>query len=377
MILPGATLGLLGGGQLGRMFTVAARTMGYRVMVLDPDAQSPAGALADQHVCADYLDPKALQRLAADCAAITTEFENPPAESLRWLETHRPVRPSAHSVAIAQDRISEKTFLAEHGFAVAPFAVVRKMDDLDAACAAFPFPGLLKVSRLGYDGKGQARVESPAQARAQFAAWQYVPCVLEQQLDLTLELSVVLARTAAGSIAAFPVAENRHRNGILDVSIAPARVDPTLAGRAQEIASEVADRLDYCGVLAVEFFVLGEDRLVINELAPRPHNSGHYTLDACLTSQFEQQTRALCGLALGDPGLTRPAVMVNLLGEVWNKGAPDWGTLLRHPNVKLHLYGKREPRAGRKMGHFTVLAERIDQALDLALDLRRALVEPS
>jgi 5-(carboxyamino)imidazole ribonucleotide synthase len=372
MILPGATLGLVGGGQLGRMFTMAARTLDYRVMVLDPDPLSPAADIANEHLCADYHDAKALARLAAECPAITTEFENPPAESLRWLEAHCLVRPSGESVAIAQDRIREKTFLAHHGFPVGPFAVIRGLDDLSSAAAKLNLPAILKVSRFGYDGKGQARVHTMEEAHNRFREWKQAACVLEEALPLELEISVVLTRGADSESVCFPVAENEHRNGILALSIVPARVDRALALQAQEMAADIAEKLDYCGVLAVEFF-LASGRLLVNEIAPRPHNSGHYTLDACLTSQFEQQVRALCALPLGDARLVNPAVMVNLLGDIWARGAPDWSKVLRHSNVKLHLYGKREARPGRKMGHYTVIADSTDEALALALRIARTL----
>jgi 5-(carboxyamino)imidazole ribonucleotide synthase len=373
MILPGATLGLLGGGQLGRMFTVAARTMGYRVMVLDPDLLSPAAEMANEHLCADYGDERALARLAAQCAAVTTEFENPPAASLEELSRHCLVRPSAHCVAIAQDRAKEKSFLAGAGFAVAPYAAIECVADLQAAFAEVGFPAVLKVSRLGYDGKGQVRVETQQQAREAFESLQGAPCVMEQFLTLKLEVSVILARSANGQTACFSVAENRHSNGILDLSIVPARISADLAGRAQEIAIGIGAALGYCGVLAVEFFVLDDDTLVVNEIAPRPHNSGHFTLDACITSQFEQQVRTLCGLPLGNPKQHTAAVMVNLLGDVWNESSPHWEAILGQPDVKLHLYGKREPRPGRKMGHFTVYADALQDALDSALAIRAAL----
>jgi 5-(carboxyamino)imidazole ribonucleotide synthase len=373
MILPGNTLGLLGGGQLGRMFTMAARTLDYRVMVLDPDPLSPAADIANEHLCADYHDADALVRLAAECRAVTTEFENPPAESLRWLALQCLVRPSGESVAIAQDRIREKTFLAQNGFPVGPFAAVRDGGEIDAALTRVKLPALLKISRFGYDGKGQAHVASAAQARSRFVAWQEAPCVLEELLALKLEISVVLGRAADGETACFAVAENEHRNGILDVSIVPARVNAALAQRAQQLAVSVAEKLDYCGVLAVEFFVLESGELLINEIAPRPHNSGHYTLDACLTSQFEQQVRTLCGLPLGDPRLVSPVVMVNLLGDIWANGAPGWEQVLSHHNVKLHLYGKRQARPGRKMGHYTVLGDSVEAALATALEIKQAL----
>jgi 5-(carboxyamino)imidazole ribonucleotide synthase len=372
MIAPGATLGLLGGGQLGRMFTMAAQSMGYRVAVLDPGCDSPAGGIADHHVCAEYLDRQGLTELARVCAAATTEFENVPADSLRFLADHCTVSPAAESVAVAQDRIHEKQFLSGQGFATVPFRVVRSAADLDAAPAGL-FPGILKVSRFGYDGKGQHRVADPAGARAAFARMGAEACVLERQVPLACEVSVVVARGADGTEAAFPTAENRHRHGILDVSIVPAPVLPEVDRRARETTLAVARALDYRGVLCVEMFVLPDGQLLVNEIAPRPHNSGHYTIDACVTSQFEQQVRVLCGLPLGDTGLLRPAVMVNLLGDLWARGEPDWRLALDCPRAKLHLYGKREARPGRKMGHVTVLAASVEQALEDALAIRTRL----
>ena len=371
-ILPGATLGILGGGQLGRMFTIAARTMGYKVMVLDPDFASPAGQMADVHLQADYTDHGALKQLGAACAAITTEFENVPAASLIELANHCRVSPGAESVAIAQDRSHEKSWLREHGFATAPFALVDSEAGLDAALAATGAPALLKVSRFGYDGKGQARVGTLEEARAAYREFGGQPCVLEGFVQLELEISVVLARSDAGECALFPVAENRHDNGILDVSIIPARVPDTLARQAREMARAVADKLGYVGVMAVEFFVAG-GQLMINEIAPRPHNSGHYTLDACVTDQFEQQVRALCGLPLGDTRLLSPVTMVNILGDRWHDGGPHWDALLAHGNIKLHLYGKEAARPGRKMGHFNVLDADLPAALALAEKMRAAL----
>jgi 5-(carboxyamino)imidazole ribonucleotide synthase len=371
-ILPGATLGILGGGQLGRMFTIAARTMGYKVMVLDPDAASPAGQMADVHVRANYTDHAALKQLGAACAAVTTEFENVPAASLIELASHCRVSPGAAAVAIVQDRSHEKSWLADNGFATAPFALVDSEADLDAALAATGSPALLKVSRFGYDGKGQARVDTLADARAAFREFGGQPCVLEGFVKLEREVSVVLARDDAGRCALFPVAENRHDNGILDVSIVPARVPDSFAEQAREMARTVADRLGYVGVMAVEFFVAG-GRLMVNEIAPRPHNSGHYTLDACVTDQFEQQVRALAGLPLGDTRLLSPVVMVNILGDRWHHGSPHWDALLAHPAIKLHLYGKEAARPGRKMGHFNVLDADLDTALQLAEQMSHAL----
>jgi 5-(carboxyamino)imidazole ribonucleotide synthase len=371
-ILPGATLGILGGGQLGRMFTIAARTMGYKVMVLDPDFASPAGQMADVHLQADYTDHGALKQLGAACAAVTTEFENVPAASLIELANHCRVSPGAAAVAIAQDRSHEKSWLREQGFATAPFALIDSEADLDAALAATGTPALLKVSRFGYDGKGQARVNSLADARAAFADFGGQPCVLEGFVKLEREVSVVLARSDSGECALFPVAENRHENGILDVSIVPARVPDRLAEQAREMARDVAAKLGYVGVMAVEFFVVG-GQLMVNEIAPRPHNSGHYTLDACVTDQFEQQVRALAGLPLGDTRLLSPVAMVNILGDRWHNGGPHWDALLAHDNIKLHLYGKEAARPGRKMGHFNVLDADLDTALTLAEQMRHAL----
>ncbi|MEK8089718.1 5-(carboxyamino)imidazole ribonucleotide synthase [Thermithiobacillus plumbiphilus] len=376
MILPEATLGVLGGGQLGRMFTMAARTLGYRVVVLDPDPHSPAGSVADEQIIAPYADEAALTVLAGRCAAVTTEFENVPAASLDFLADRCLVRPGAAALRVAQDRIQEKTWLRGQGFATAPFAVVRNRRDLEDGFAGIGGPALLKVSRFGYDGKGQARVDSLEEVRTAFRAMGEEACVLEGFLPLDRELSVVLARGCDGEIASFPVAENQHENGILDLSIVPARVGHATAQLARDMAESIARKLDYIGVLAVEFFLLSDGSLRINEIAPRPHNSGHYTLDACLTDQFEQQVRALCGLPLGDTRLLSPVVMLNLLGDVWCGERARWEAVFREPAAKLHLYGKREARAGRKMGHVNVLAEDVDDALSRAEALRRNLACP-
>ncbi len=370
-IIAPATLGLLGGGQLGRFFVQAAHELGYRVIVLDPDPQSPAGRIADRHLAAAYEDPAALDVLATGCAAVTTEFENVPAATLGYLARSTRVRPSAAAVAVCQDRIAEKTFLRDQGLPHGPFAMIRSEGDLEAAPASV-FPGILKVARFGYDGKGQARVADRAAARTAFRQLKGEACVLEAQLPLDCEVSVVLARDAAGAATCFPVAENQHRHGILDVSIVPARVSPALASAARDCALRIAAALQYIGTLGVEFFV-SRGALYVNEMAPRPHNSGHYTLDACLTSQYEQQVRALCGLPLGDPGLTGPAVMVNLLGDLWSAGEPDWARLLARPGLKLHLYGKESARPGRKMGHFTVLGTDPSAVLESALAARTAI----
>ena len=371
-IFPGATLGILGGGQLGRMFTIAARTMGYQVIVLDPDPASPAGQIANRHIQADYADVDALRELGAACAAVTTEFENVPAASLIELARHCRVSPSAEAVSVVQDRREEKTWLRAHGFATAPFAIVSSVDEMAAALVETGIPALLKVSRFGYDGKGQARVNHADDAHAAFLDLGEQVCVLEGLVALEREISVVLGRDDAGQCALFPVAENQHVNGILDMSIVPARVSDALVHAAHTIACEVAHQLSYVGVMAVEFFI-ANDQLLINEIAPRPHNSGHYTLDACVTDQFEQQVRVLAGLSLGDTRLLSPVTMVNILGDRWIDRTPNWRALLAHPAIKLHLYGKAEARAGRKMGHFNVLDADASAALALATQMRDAL----
>ncbi|QSA97557.1 5-(carboxyamino)imidazole ribonucleotide synthase [Methylococcus sp. EFPC2] len=371
-ILPNAMLGILGGGQLGRMFTMSARAMGYRVTVLDPDRESPAGSLADVHLCAAYDDALALQVLAETCVAVTTEFENVPADTMRYLERHVRVSPSAESVAIAQDRIREKRYINQAGLQTAPFLVVEREADLDQNLSGH-VPGILKIARLGYDGKGQIRVKTAEEAKSAFAQMGQQPCVLERMLDLQTEISVIVTRTGPGEAVCFPVAENQHESGILDVSIVPARVPDTIAESARGMALKLAEALDYGGVLAVEFFVLQNGELLINEIAPRPHNSGHYTLDATLVSQFDQQVRAMCGLPPGDTRLLSPVVMVNLLGDIWRDDEPAWDRLLSQPNVHLHLYGKKSARIGRKMGHFNVLAEDVDGALQQALKLKEGL----
>jgi 5-(carboxyamino)imidazole ribonucleotide synthase len=379
-LAPGAWLGLLGGGQLGRMFCMAAQGLGYKVAVLDPGADSPAGSVADRHLRAGYLDDTALRELAALCRAATTEFENVPAAALEFLARSAHVAPGASSVAIAQDRISEKSFLSGRGFDVVPFAVLRDAHDAQAADAAL-LPGIVKTARMGYDGKGQVHVATREALVASFQAMKQA-CVLERRVDLACEVSVIVARDARRDTVSWPVAENRHRDGILDVSIAPARVDPALAARARERATAIAAALSYEGVLCVEMFITRDGALLVNEIAPRPHNSGHYTIDACVTSQFEQQARILAGLPLGATTQHTPAVMVNVLGDAWFEGGddtprePPWAAVLAHGSAKLHVYGKKEPRRGRKMGHVTCLGDTLDAALATARDVRRVLRVP-
>lgn len=379
MILPPSTLGMLGGGQLGRYFVATAHELGYRVLVLDPDPHSPAGRIADRHLIAAYDDYSALDELTQNCAAVTTEFENVPAGTLDYLDKFVVVRPSAAAVGICQNRVAEKNFLRANGLPHGAFAVVDSEHDLRSVSGEC-FPGILKVARFGYDGKGQAAVSSVEQAVAAFQQFKGEVCVLERRLPLECELSVVLSRDETGVVRSFPPAENSHRRGILDISRIPARVPPSLGAQAATLAATIADRLEYIGTMAVEFFVV-DGQLLVNEMAPRPHNSGHYTLDACSVSQFEQQVRALCGLPLGEAAAHSAAVMVNLLGDLWYEASlaghryrePDWSPLFTVPGLALHLYGKHHARHGRKMGHFTVLHQDPERARALALAARAAM----
>ena len=383
--MPGDWLGLLGGGQLGRMFAMAAQSLGYRVAVLDPARDGPAASVCDEHIAADYLDAPALESLALQCSAVTTEFENVPAQSLAFLAEHCFTTPSSESVAVAQDRIAEKRFIASCGIAVVPHAVIESVADLDAAPDAL-FPGILKASRLGYDGKGQARVATRDAAKEAFAGFGSMAAVLERRVDLAFEVSVVVARGADGGTAIYAPAENLHREGILAVTTVPSPslaspVTSALEGDAVAATLRIAHALDYVGVLCVEFFVVKRAEafaLYVNEIAPRPHNSGHYTIDACITSQFAQQARIAAGLPLGDTRRHGAAVMLNLLGDLWFDDAgeqrePDWAAVCAFPGANLHLYGKREARRGRKMGHVTVVAEKADDARRIALDVAAGL----
>jgi len=373
-LAPGAWLGVLGGGQLGRMFCMAAQTLGYRVCVLEPEEACPAGAVADRHIAAPYDDAGALDALAALCDAVTTEFENVPAPSLSRLAARCFVSPGADAVSIAQDRLQEKNFLRACGAGTAPFAAIADESDLAAAPAGI-FPAILKTARLGYDGKGQVAVARPADLSAAWKSLGRVPCVLERRLALVRELSVVVARDAGGACAVFAVHENVHRNGILALSIAPARCDAGTAARAQAIALGVARSLDYVGVLCVELFELEGGEIVANEIAPRPHNSGHDTIEATSCSQFAQQARILAGLPLGDPAPLCTSVLLNLLGDLWtgSEATPDFARALAVPGACLHLYGKAQPRPGRKMGHLTVVAPGMESALARARAAAAAL----
>jgi len=365
-ILPGASLGVLGGGQLGRMFCVAARTMGYRVVVLDPDPSCGAGLIADLHIQADYADQDALARMAAECDAITFEFENIPSSSVRFIAGKTRVYPAAEPLEIAQNRDLEKQFAQKAGLHPVPYCAVIQQADLQPAAEKVGFPAILKSNTLDYDGKGQFVVNDFSELADAFDMAGKVDCVLEKKINVRCEVSAIVARNAEAEMANFPVSENQHRNGVLHMSIVPARVTDELARQALENAAVLADAMSYVGVLAVEFFVSDDNVLYFNEMAPRPHNSGHYTKDACVTSQVEQQVRMMCGLTPGDTRLLSPVVMVNMLGDLWS---PKWSSILAHNNIKLHLYGKTEARPGRKMGHFNVLAEDVESALAVAEDV--------
>ncbi|MCC2594908.1 5-(carboxyamino)imidazole ribonucleotide synthase [Pusillimonas sp. MFBS29] len=377
-IAPGGWLGILGGGQLGRMFCHAAQSLGYKVAVLDPDESSPAGAVADLHIQAGYQDQAALARLAERCQAITTEFENVPAFSLKTLADKVRVSPAGEAVAIVQDRIQEKAFIQSAGVPVAPYVPVREQADIAAAPDAL-FPGILKVARLGYDGKGQARVGSRAEAAAAFDEFGQAECVLEAMLPLASELSVVMARGHNDEVVLYPSAQNEHRNGILAVStVDAALLDAAQAQQAADAALAIARALDYVGVMCVEFFILQDGSLVANEIAPRPHNSGHFTMNASVSSQFEQQARAMAGLPLGNTDSLCPVVMLNLLGDLWfdvngTQREPDWSGVLAVSGAKLHLYGKTQARRGRKMGHVNVLGATLQQARTRAAQVAQIL----
>ncbi|MDT7524162.1 5-(carboxyamino)imidazole ribonucleotide synthase [Rhodoferax sp. TBRC 17198] len=380
------TLGVMGGGQLGRMFAHAAQQMGFFTAVLDPDTTSPAGRISHHHVQTAYTDPEGLARLAAVSAAITTEFENVPAEALNQLARSRPVAPSGAAVAIAQDRTAEKAHFVQCGVPCAPYAVIETAEQL-AVIDANLLPGILKTARMGYDGKGQVRVKTPVELAAAWTDLGQVPCVLEKMLPLQWECSVIVARGADGTCVNLPVQRNLHRDGILAVTeVYEGNVPPALAERAVAAAKSIAQGVGYVGVLCVEFFVLDESNpaaaglggLVVNEMAPRPHNSGHYSMDACDVSQFHLQVRTLAGLPLVQPRQHSPSIMLNLLGDVWpedgrNGGVPDWSAVLALPGTHLHLYGKLDAKKGRKMGHLNITGATIEQVRATALEAARIL----
>jgi 5-(carboxyamino)imidazole ribonucleotide synthase len=380
VIEPGATLGVLGSGQLGRMFAIAARRLGYRVHVLSPDDDTPTGQVADYEVKADYLDLAAIEQFARGVQVVTFEFENVPAETTTIAERYAPVRPSGQVLQVTQQRLREKTFLREHGFPVTPFAAVRTLAEFQAAAVQFNQPGVLKTASWGYDGKGQCKFATPADAAT---AWNTVfPAsytgetlgILEAFVDFSCELSVVGARGMQGDFVAYGPMLNVHKNHILDISSTPAPCEARVRNEAIAMTRAIMEQLDVIGVLCVELFLTRDHQLLVNELAPRPHNSGHLTLDAHVSCQFEQQVRAVCGLPLGSAELLRPAAMVNLLGDLWSPKTPNWSRALQQGEVKLHLYGKAQPRPGRKMGHMNVLANSVEEAIAQAVRAREALL---
>jgi 5-(carboxyamino)imidazole ribonucleotide synthase len=377
-IPPGSTVGVLGSGQLGRMFAIAARRMGYRVHTLSPDDDTPTGQVADREIQAAYDDLDAVRDFARGVDVVTFEFENVSAAAAESAAEHAPVRPAGAILHTTQNRLREKGFLRRAGFPVAPYAAVRSPEELARAVAEIGTPAVLKTAGWGYDGKGQAKIAAAGAAADgdAAAAWSSLKtdeAILEAFVDFEREVSVVGARGLDGAFAHFGVIANDHRNHILDVSVAPAPVPPAVARDAVEIARGILEALEVVGVLCVEMFLTREGGLLVNELAPRPHNSGHLTFDACVTSQFEQQLRAICGLPLGGTGLLRPAAMANLLGDLWRDGEPDWAAACRFPEVKVHLYGKAAPRPGRKMGHLTALADDPEEARRIVLAAREAL----
>ncbi|MBE7537660.1 MAG: 5-(carboxyamino)imidazole ribonucleotide synthase [Opitutaceae bacterium] len=380
MIQPGSTLGVLGGGQLGRMFAQAAQTLGYRVHVYDPAPDCPASAVANRTFTADYEKTDELAAFASSCAVVTYEFENIPVAPLWKIENLTRLRPSSSVLEICQNRMREKTWLRQCGFPHVAFAEVEAHGDLPAAARRVGLPAVVKTADFGYDGKGQKKLTDDASLEAAATAFAGQRAVIERFVDFKCELSVIVARSITGETRVFPIAENIHTRHILDFTIVPARINPAVAREAESLAVAIAERLNLAGLLAVELFLTDRGELLVNELAPRPHNSGHWSIDGARTSQFEQHVRAICGLPLGDPSVREASVMVNILGDAWvspetgRVTAPNWPVLLEHPRAKLHLYGKHEPRVGRKMGHFTVTADTPDAALESARLLKAKLV---
>ena len=372
-IYPGAAIGVLGSGQLGRMFAIAARRMGYRVHTYSPESDTPTGQVSDVEINAPYEDLDKVRAFARNVSAVTFEFENVPADTAAACAQCARVRPAGEVLHTTQHRLREKTFLAKAGLPHTPFRAVQTIEELRGAIRFLGTPAILKTAGFGYDGKGQIRIQTPDEAESAWRKLNTAEAVLEAFVDFECEVSVVAARGMDGDFRHYGVVENAHHNHILDVSLAPARVSPAAAKEAIDIARTVLEELNVVGVLCVEFFLAKNGKLMINELAPRPHNSGHFSFDACLTSQFEQQLRAVCGFPLGATDLLRPAAMANLLGDLWQNGEPDWPRALRAPEIKLHLYGKLSPRSGRKMGHLTALHPDPETARNLVCEARAAL----
>jgi 5-(carboxyamino)imidazole ribonucleotide synthase len=373
--LPGTTIGVMGGGQLGRMFAIPARRMGYRVHIFTPEDESPAGQFADCTSVADFRDEKAVRRFARSVNLVTFEFENIPNETIEWCARECEVRPAGSILETAQHRLREKTYLSENGFPVAPFRVIRNSAELVAAVEQIGRSSILKTAAWGYDGKGQQSISS----RDLDEVWQTRSAdelILERAIEFEKEISVIVARDPVGNMRPFPVAENAHRDHILDVTSVPAGIPEKIARAAVELASAIAEKLGVIGLLAVEMFLDKSGKVLVNELAPRPHNSGHWSIEGCVTSQFEQHVRAVCGLPLGGVDLLRPTAMANLLGDLWRTGEPNWAAALALPNVHLHLYGKHEARPRRKMGHLTAVANSATEAAKLVRHAREKLCKP-
>ncbi|HEY8563544.1 MAG TPA: 5-(carboxyamino)imidazole ribonucleotide synthase [Pyrinomonadaceae bacterium] len=374
MILPNSTIGVFGSGQLGRMFAIEARKMGYRVHTFSPDTDTPTGQVADYETSADYADLERVEKFARSVDVITFEFENVPSRTVEVAAGFAEVHPRGDILHTTQNRLREKNFLSQKGFPVAPFRHVKTLDDLYRAAGEIGTPAVLKTAGFGYDGKGQQKIRAFGEIEHAFGQLGGSDAVLEAFIEFEKEVSVVCARDRRGNFAHYGVIENAHANHILDVSFAPALVSEKVFADAVEIARSVAETFDYVGTLCVEFFLAADDKLIINELAPRPHNSGHLTFDACVASQFEQQLRAVCDLPLGATDFYAPAAMANLLGDVWANGEPAWQKALEFPNVKLHLYGKSEARAGRKMGHLTAVAETAEKAVETVKRAKEGLI---
>ena len=372
-ILPGSTIGVFGSGQLGRMFAIEARKMGYRVHTFSPDNDTPTGQVADRETTAAYEDLDAVRSFAREVDVLTFEFENVPSATVDLAAEFAPVHPRGEVLHTTQNRLREKTFLSSNGFPVTPYRHIKLVDDLYRGAADLGFPCVLKTAGFGYDGKGQSKLEASHDIEPAFAALNGEEAVLEGFVDFEKEVSVVCARGQDGAFVHYGIIENDHRNHILDVSFAPGLVAERVVSRGIEVARAIADQLKYVGTLCVEFFLEKDGELLVNEIAPRPHNSGHLTFGPCITSQFEQQLRAVCGLELGSTEFYRPAAMLNLLGDVWDTGEPNWTAALEDPRVKLHLYGKAEPRPGRKRGHLTGTADSGPEAARLVKDARQRL----
>ena len=373
VFLPGSTVGVMGSGQLGRMFAIAARRMGYRIHTFSPERDTPTGQVADVEICAGYGDEAAVRAFAKGVDVLTFEFENVPVQSVDWAAEHCVVRPSGRVLHLCQHRLREKEFLKAAGLPLPDFAPVDSLDSLRAAVARLGTPSVLKTAAFGYDGKGQRKIMPDSDLGEVWAGFEGQPAVLEAWVPFEREISVLVARSVAGETAVYPVCENVHTHHVLDLTLVPARIGGEEARQALLLAERAAVALDLVGLLAVEMFLLADGRILINELAPRPHNSGHFSFDASITSQFEQQLRAVCGLPLGATDLLRPAAMANLLGDVWANGEPDWAAAAALPSVKIHLYGKAEPRPGRKMGHLVALGNSLEEAAEQVCEARRRL----